>query len=173
MVATHMVAPRSNGLFAGAIMQSGPFDNYTVQTEPEAAFRVFADIANCSNAKAAPALPRTQGGGIHSIGPSVAAAAAAADADAVLECLRHKPLFPSFTSSGLIQAVGNTSASGWFGPTVDNVELSAPPEVCVAVRIRPLPNTKPWLCFAGGRWSGVPVTNSRHPPTPPSPHTFG
>lgn len=31
MVETHLSAARSNGLFQHAIMQSGAFDNYTIQ----------------------------------------------------------------------------------------------------------------------------------------------
>eukprot|EP00729_Bicosta_minor_P008810 gene8810-30552_t len=46
LVETHLVTPRSNNLFSRAIMQSGPFDNYTVQTTPEDAFTQFALLAN-------------------------------------------------------------------------------------------------------------------------------
>merc|ERR1719454_2400142 len=35
LVETHLSAPRSNGLFRNAIIQSGAFDNYTVQPDPE------------------------------------------------------------------------------------------------------------------------------------------
>eukprot|EP00933_Yihiella_yeosuensis_P019323 TRINITY_DN15680_c0_g1_i1.p1 TRINITY_DN15680_c0_g1~~TRINITY_DN15680_c0_g1_i1.p1 ORF type:complete len:462 (+),score=98.80 TRINITY_DN15680_c0_g1_i1:24-1388(+) len=48
MVATHMVAPRSFGLFAAAIMQSGPFDNYTAQVDPDSAFQDFYSYTKCS-----------------------------------------------------------------------------------------------------------------------------
>jgi hypothetical protein len=40
-----MVSPPSGGLFHGAIMQSGAFDNYTVQEEPDANFDAFATRA--------------------------------------------------------------------------------------------------------------------------------
>ena len=45
LVACHMVSPPSGGLFHGAIMQSGAFDNYTVQEEPDANFDAFATRA--------------------------------------------------------------------------------------------------------------------------------
>lgn len=50
LVACHLVAPRSAGLFRGAIMQSGAFDNYTVQADAEASFDAFAREANCTSA---------------------------------------------------------------------------------------------------------------------------
>ena len=48
LVACHMVSPPSGGLFHGAIMQSGAFDNYTVQEQPDANFGAFAARAGVS-----------------------------------------------------------------------------------------------------------------------------
>jgi len=56
LVACHLVAPRSAGLFRAAIMQSGAFDNYTVQTSAEASFDTFAKQANCSTGSSTEAL---------------------------------------------------------------------------------------------------------------------
>ena len=65
LVETHLVAPKSDGLFHRGIMQSGPFDNYTVQLDPELGFSYFASAANCTGA----------------------------DDDAVLACLKGKPIW--------------------------------------------------------------------------------
>ena len=107
LVAVHLVAPRSEGLFRRAIMESGAFDNYTVQADADASFRIFADKAGCRDP----------------------------DDDAALRCLQRKPLrgpFGGLFGGGLLPAIGNTSYDGWFSPAVDRVELDAEPEVLAA-----------------------------------------
>lgn len=107
LVAVHLTAPRSAGLFSKAIMQSGAFDNYTVQKTPEANFATFASAAGCSVTKAG--------------------------ADAALACLRRRPLRSLFgDEASLLPALAAASAAGWPMPVVDGVELAAPPEVLAA-----------------------------------------
>ena len=118
LVETHLVAPRSNNLFIGAIMQSGPFDNYTVQSTPELAFTQFASLANCLNTTTATTTPHVG---------NVASAAKVAqlsdeDADAALRCLKQKPIISPH--GGLLQAIGTTNTDGFFSPLVDGVELT-------------------------------------------------
>ena len=111
MVAVHLVAPRSRGLFHRAIMESGPFDNFTMQTSCDASFAAFADAANCKR-------------------PNEAAS---------LACLRSLPLKseapwpdPRWNTTGLLPAIANTSKGGWFGPCIDGVEMKAEPEAYAA-----------------------------------------
>eukprot|EP00928_Gymnodinium_smaydae_P019966 TRINITY_DN176_c0_g3_i1.p1 TRINITY_DN176_c0_g3~~TRINITY_DN176_c0_g3_i1.p1 ORF type:complete len:618 (+),score=28.48 TRINITY_DN176_c0_g3_i1:63-1856(+) len=101
LVETHLAASRSNGLFQYAIMQSGAFDNYTVQVDPDDVFNSFARVAGCD--------PTAKG---------------------VLRCLRSMPLFAAdlSTSRGLMRAISNTSRAGVFGPAIDGVELEESPE---------------------------------------------
>eukprot|EP00930_Biecheleria_cincta_P034376 TRINITY_DN23768_c0_g1_i1.p1 TRINITY_DN23768_c0_g1~~TRINITY_DN23768_c0_g1_i1.p1 ORF type:complete len:468 (+),score=62.06 TRINITY_DN23768_c0_g1_i1:433-1836(+) len=100
MVASHLVAPRSAGLFSGAIMQSGSFDNETMQIDPDANFWQFAKDAGCSN---------PQGSG-----------------DLALECLRRLPVDDiSPWDQALMKAIAKTNMDMIFSPTVDGVELSA------------------------------------------------
>ena len=47
MVAVHLISPRSANLFQNAVMESGPFDNFTVQADPEASFWAFSTVAKC------------------------------------------------------------------------------------------------------------------------------
>lgn len=103
LVETHLVAPKSDGLFHRGIMQSGPFDNYTVQLDPELGFSYFASAANCTGA----------------------------DDDAILACLKGKPIWSvnAHDGRGLIAAIGNSSQAGLYSPVVDRVELTATPEV--------------------------------------------
>eukprot|EP00035_Acanthoeca_spectabilis_P010267 m.181953 g.181953 ORF g.181953 m.181953 type:complete len:611 (+) comp14969_c0_seq4:103-1935(+) len=110
MVETHLASPGSNGLFQQAIMQSGAFDNYTVQTDCEASFVEFAQEGGCPT----DGTPKGD--------------------DAALACLKAKPL-RSMTNPGdsLMHAVANTSNSGWFSPCVDGVELVTTPEELAAL----------------------------------------
>ena len=115
MVATHLAAPRSGGLFARAVMQSGAFDNYTVQTDPDASFAAFAAAAGCSHSGAA---ANASGGS--------------------LACLRALPLRTLAAAPDLMQAIARTSTDGWFSPAIDHVELVETPEVSAAI-CRPNP----------------------------------
>ena len=109
MVETHLAAPRSARLFSRAILQSGAFDNYTTQADPELGFAALAAHAGC------PA------GG------------------AGLRCLRALPLRAPPGEPELMAALANTSAAGYFGPVVDGVELIEPPEVSAATgRLNPV-----------------------------------
>jgi len=112
LVETHLAARRSAGLFSQAIMQSGAFDNYTTQTDPDAGFAAFATLAGCPT-----------GGGAEA-----------------LACLRATPLRASPGGGRqLMDAVANTSASGWFSPAIDGVELLETPEASAAVgRLNPV-----------------------------------
>jgi len=98
----HLVSPRSAGLFSGAIMQSGAFDNYTVQADPEASFQNFSGEAGCPG-----------------------------DSDAALACLRKMPV-RAILGNALLPAIASTNTNGWFSVVVDNVDLSASPEVLAA-----------------------------------------
>ena len=102
MVETHLAAPRSARLFSRAILQSGAFDNYTTQADPEQGFAALAAHAGCP-----------VGG-------------------AGLACLRALPLRAPPGKPELMAALANTSAAGYFGPAVDGVELFEPPEVSAA-----------------------------------------
>jgi len=104
MVATHLVMPRSFGLFSSAMMHSGPFDNFTMQTDPEQCFQDLAQYAGCRN-----------------IG----------DDDAVLACLRERPLNSIFGPS-LHGVVVWTGENGYWGPVADGVELTASTEMLAA-----------------------------------------
>ena len=106
LVATHLAAKRSSQLFNGAIMESGAFDNFTTQSDPNAGFANFVELAHCTD--------RAHG-----------------DAVAEIACLRAKPILAT-NSDGLWSALTNTSYMGWFSPCVDGVELTAPPEVYAA-----------------------------------------
>ena len=109
MVETHLAAPRSARLFSRAILQSGAFDNYTTQADPELGFAVLAARAGCP----------TGGAG--------------------LACLRALPLRAPPGKPQLMAALANTSAAGYFGPVVDGVELMEPPEVSAATgRLNPV-----------------------------------
>lgn len=109
MVETHLAAPRSARLFSRAILQSGAFDNYTTQTDPELGFAALAAHAGCP----------TGGAG--------------------LACLRALPLRSPPGEPELMAALANTSAAGYFGPVVDGVELFEPPEVSAATgRLNPV-----------------------------------
>jgi len=101
-VTTHMVMPRSAGLFSGAIAQSGAWDNFTVQAVDAANnnFHMFAQHAGCGKA---------------------------GDDDQILACLRRKPLRTLF-GGDIMSAIANTSKDALFGPTVDGVELIDVPE---------------------------------------------
>lgn len=103
IVETHLVAPRSNGLFHRAIMESGPFDNYTVQSDPDLAFRAVVTAAKC--------------------GPSFNSTA--------LACLRSLPLNDD-RGGGLLPAISETDNDGYFSPAVDGVELTTTPEMYAA-----------------------------------------
>jgi para-nitrobenzyl esterase len=72
LVACHLVSPRSKDLFTGAIMESGAFDNATVQLFPETNFRAFADAMGCTNT---------------------------AGDDAALACLRRQPMGLKFSEA--------------------------------------------------------------------------
>lgn len=102
MVETHLSAPRSNGFFHSAIMQSGAFDNYTIQRDPEGTFVAFAAGAGCNP-----------------------------DSTDVMECLRKTPLWANpdkgFNKS-LMPALSSASQEAGFGPTIDFVELTESPE---------------------------------------------
>lgn len=98
MVASHLVAPRSAGLFSGAVMQSGAFDNETMQIDPEANFWRFAADAGCPNRSG----------------------------DLALECLRRLPADDIAPwEQALMKAIANTNMDMIFSPTVDGVELTA------------------------------------------------
>jgi len=104
LVETHLSAPLSNGLFRSAIMQSGAFDNYTTQVDPEETFEAFATQASC-NPKASD----------------------------VMDCLRGRPLWNTNQGFGkighsLMPAIANSSTNDGFGPVVDFVELHETPE---------------------------------------------
>lgn len=111
LVETHLTARRSAGLFSQAVMQSGAFDNYTTQTDPDAGFAAFATLAGCPTE-----------------GPEA------------LACLRATPLRASPGGGRqLMDAVANTSASGWFSPAIDGVELIETPEASAAAgRLNPV-----------------------------------
>ena len=113
MVATHLAAPRSAGLFVRAVMQSGAFDNYTVQTDPEDAFAALAQLAGCGN-------------GTGDRGAAVTEAASA------LDCLRKLPLRAPQGQLQLMAALSNTRNGGYFSPVVDGIELVETPEVAAA-----------------------------------------
>jgi len=114
MVATHIVSPRSASLFAGAIMQSGPIDNFTMQAaDPQTIednFHVFAHIAGCGQA---------------------------GSDDAVLMCLRGLPDCGDscgaldLHKNALLKAMNDTNNGTW-SMALDPVELSEPPEVLAA-----------------------------------------
>jgi len=108
LVAAHLVAPRSFGLFSGALMESGPFDNYTVETDAEACFREFAHQAGCS----------LQGGN--------------QSGEEVLACLRRRPLYGLPWQRSLIWPIKTTGEAGLWGPVIDSVELAGTPEVLAA-----------------------------------------
>ena len=130
LVACHLVSPRSSGLFHGAIMQSGAFDNYTVQADAEASFDAFAQVSGCYHSNHHHGGGGGGGGGDvgdgdggDEEGDGGGGGGGGGDDDAAaLRCLREKPL------SQLLSAIGNTSADGWFSPVVDNVELTGSPE---------------------------------------------
>lgn len=103
IVETHLVAPRSNGLFHRAIMESGPFDNYTVQGDPNVGFRAVVTAAKC--------------------GPTTNSTA--------LACLRALPLNNDL-GGGLLPAISQTDSDGYFSPAVDGVELTTTPEMYAA-----------------------------------------
>merc|ERR1712166_1078038 len=99
MVACHLVSAPSNGLFSQAVMQSGAFDNYTVQLTPEDSFKQLSAMAGCGDEDTADAL----------------------------ECLRSIPLWnPSFMDRHLYQIISNMTTAAW-GPVVDGIELTANP----------------------------------------------
>ena len=81
-------------------MQSGAFDNYTIQHDPDGTFASFALQAGCE--------PQ------------------AAD---VMQCLRKLPLWVKGVTAGhsLMPALANASYQGSFGPTIDFVELTESP----------------------------------------------
>lgn len=108
MIACHMVAPRSFGLFHGAILESGPFDNYTIQVSPEIAFNVLAQKAGCPNE------------------------AGKSSDENVMACLRALPLYNWPGLPSLAKAAEFTAEGGYFSPVVDFVELSGAPEVLAA-----------------------------------------
>ena len=149
IVAVHLVAPRSKNLFASAIMESGPFDNFTVQANATQSFWALSSAAGCGNGSAGStsstsSTTGTGSGSTTGTGSTIAAnagASAAATATATtaaaaaLTCLKQLPLngppfpTPGWNTLGIISALATTSIAGWFGPTVDGVELSAEPEV--------------------------------------------
>ena len=147
IVAVHLVAPRSSGLFVSAIMESGPFDNFTVQASAEASFWALSSAAGCGNGSGPVVV---SGGGMSNssnnfsnnsntttTNPNTNTTTPTnnAAADAALSCLQHLPLngpaWPTkgWNTTGIISALATTSLAGWFGPTVDQVELTAEPEV--------------------------------------------
>jgi carboxylesterase type B len=111
MVAVHLISPRSANLFQNAVMESGPFDNFTVQADPEASFWAFSTVAKCgtkNNTKKEEAL----------------------------KCLKTLPIkSPNWPNPGwntthsLLTAIANTSAGGWFSPCIDGIELEYEPEI--------------------------------------------
>jgi para-nitrobenzyl esterase len=100
LVATHLSAHRSNGLFKSAIMQSGAFYNYNVQSDAEATFASLASITGCEPGKTAN----------------------------VMECLRKIPIWHNETGTdgGLMPALSAMNVHG--GPCIDGVELVESPE---------------------------------------------
>ena len=87
-------------------LQSGAFDNYTVQMDCKVSFTTFAKAAGC-----APPNATTRGD------------------DAALACLRAKPLrVLSAPGEGLMRAVAYTSHAGLFSPCVDGVR--GPSTIC-------------------------------------------
>ena len=130
MVAVHLVAPKSKHLFTSAIMQSGPFDNFTVQANADASFWALSSAAGCGS--------RMRDGSINTTTNMEAE-------DQALACMTKLPLMgpvypnPGWNTSGLIHALANTTAAGWFGPVVDGVELTDEPEVLAkAGKINPV-----------------------------------
>jgi carboxylesterase type B len=129
MVAVHLVTPRSSGLFHAAIMESGPFDNFTMQTSCDDSFKAFAAAANCNLTA-----------------PDEDSDNELTAASRSLECLRALPLLPEapwpdprWNTTGLLPAIAATSPAGWFGPCIDGVEMKAEPEAYAAVgRINPV-----------------------------------
>ncbi|CAE8730743.1 unnamed protein product [Polarella glacialis] len=112
LVATHMVAPKSFGFFSAAIMESGPFDNYTAQIEPEDGFQSLSSYAGCDRE---------------------------ADADATLACLKQLPLLNSPGRPSLLSALVQSADDGYFSPAIDGVELMDTPEVLASLgRIAPV-----------------------------------
>jgi para-nitrobenzyl esterase len=103
MVEAHLVASKSAGLFHAAVMQSGAFDNYTVQSHANQAYDVFVSLTECK--EKLPGLP-------------------------TLECLRNLKM--DGLEGGMMPALDNTSNAGWFSPNVDGVEMTQPPEVSAA-----------------------------------------
>jgi len=101
-VTTHMVMPRSAGLFNGAIGQSGAWDNFTIQYIgwENANFHEFSKLAGCD---------------------------AVGDDDAQLVCLRNRPMRTLF-GGDLSTAIAETATQMLWGPTVDGVELVDVPE---------------------------------------------
>lgn len=104
LVECHLVAPKSNGLFHRAIMQSGAFDNYTIQAEPDLHFKEFVSYTNCK---------------------------ASLDKADLMKCLRAIPIIDA-TDTGLYQAISKSDADGIFSPEVDGVELMETPEMSAA-----------------------------------------
>jgi len=106
MVACHLLSAGSNNLFQQAIMQSGAFDNYTVQLDPVGTFRTFSIAAGCGSD----------------------------DSPAALDCLRSIPLWSSkLLDRHLYRIMSNMSTASW-GPTVDHVELMDSPIVLAQAR---------------------------------------
>ena len=129
IVETHLATPKSNGLFSGAIMQSGAFDNYTVQAHPEEGFRALQCLTVCEK------LPKPYNDTqvmtcLRSLAlDDVGAVSVAGSAGGGGTSVGGGHARGGGGDGGLPQALANTSSSGWFSPNVDNVELTAPPEV--------------------------------------------
>jgi len=87
-------------------MESGPFDNYTVQVKPEDGFMDLADRTGCS----------VQG-----------------YSDEALACLRKLPLEADLPFRPSLRSAAVAAADqGYFSPVIDGVELVATPEVLAA-----------------------------------------
>ena len=111
-VSNHLVMPRSAGLFAGAITESGPFAPWSAQTLSQSSVK-FLDMAGA-------------------LGCAAATNASALTDPAVLRCLR------SATTQELLHATGAVPGSGLltWSPVVDGVELAATPaDLAAAGRI--------------------------------------
>jgi len=122
MVESHLAAPRSNGLFAAAIMQSGAFDNYTIQPDPQGNFHSFAAEVGCDT-----------------------------EAD-VMACLRATPLWYPDGHGGLFPALANSSGYAGFGPTKDDVEfVESPEQSAMAGRLNNVSAAMLGTCLNEGR----------------------
>ena len=143
IVAVHLVAPKSKDLFTAAICESGPFDNFTVQADPDASFWALSSAAGCGDK-----------GGFSSASFSADTVNDTDDTDntdeiddetKALLCMTNLPLLrpawplPQWNDSSMLRALAVTSPAGWFGPCVDGVELEAEPEVLAkAGRLNPV-----------------------------------